>query len=322
MLELGSLIHFGSIGLSIGMNSLGAGIGEGMVGYAAIKASNRQPQAHGDIMRIALIGTALIETSAIVGIFISFMLLIGLNPTYYQSVAQLGIALAICISGLIIGIVSAFPIQEAVYAVSRQPFFSQKILGLTIVTQALVQTPIIFGFIIALIIQAQLVHTDCLADALRLIASGLCIGLGSVGPAIGLAIFSKAACYAIGLHRELYKPLFSFTLISQTLVETPVIFAFLISLMILFFIPHLGEEQSLAGIAVIAAALATGLGTFGPAISSGSTAAAACKAIAQNPESQSLISRTSLFTQALIETCTIYAVLVSIALLFIAAQYL
>ncbi|HEV2917447.1 MAG TPA: ATP synthase F0 subunit C [Candidatus Babeliales bacterium] len=320
MIELDALMHFTTIGLSIALNSLGAGIGEGIVGYAALKASNRQPQAHGDIVRLALIGTALIETTAIIGIFVAFMLLLGKYPSHYQGIAQLGIAFAICLSGFIVGIVSALPIQEAVDAIARQPFFAQKILGFTIITQALIQTPVIVGFIIALIINAQVPFAHCLADALRLISSGLCIGLAGIGPAIGLAIFAQTACHTIARYPTLYRNLLSFTLISQTLVETPVIFAFLVSLMILFFVPRLHEEQLIAGIATIAAALCTGFGTFGVGISSGNTAGYACKAIASNTSLQNIISRISLFAQALIETSVIYAVLISMSLLFIAQR--
>jgi F-type H+-transporting ATPase subunit c len=326
MLELASFIHFATVAFTVGINSLGAGLGEGIAGYAAMKASNQQPNAHGDIIRTAFIGTALIETTAIVGIFIAALVLMKPNLTlttqpdsslYYQSLAELGIALAVCLSGPIIGIVSALPVKEACDAVARQPFFAQKILGFTIITQALVQTPIIAGLIVAILIKKQIPYTACLADALRLIASGLCVGLGGIGPAIGLAQFAKTACRAIGINREAYTTLFSFTLISQTLIETPLIFAFVLSLVMLFFVPTLASDQLLTGVAMIAAALCTGMGTFGTAIGSGNTAASACMAMTHNPTMQATLSRTSMFAQALIETCVIYAILVSLAIIFL-----
>ena len=326
MPELASLIHFGTAAAAVGLNSLGAGLGEGIAGYAAIQASNRQPSAHGDIIRTAFIGTALIETTAIIGVFTAVMLIrpnfvpgsiLSSDLYYYQCLAQLGIAFAVCLSGPVIGIVSALPVKEACDAVARQPFFAQKILGFTIVTQALIQTPIIAGFIVALLINMQLVHTTCLADALRLIASGFCIGFGGIGPAIGLAQFAKTACHAIGVNRDAYTSLFSFTLISQTLIETPIIFAFITSLIMLFLVPALGPDQLLTGIAMVAAGLCTGLGTFGAAISSGMTAAAACRAMAHNPSLHAILSRTSMFAQALIETSVLYAVLVSLIIIFI-----
>jgi F-type H+-transporting ATPase subunit c len=317
MEELGYIIHFSTIGLSIGVSSLSAGIGEGIAGYAAIKASNRQPQAHHEIMRMALIGTALIETIAILGLFISSMLFVEGPGSYDQCVAQIGIIFAFCIASGVAGIMATLPLQEAANAIARQPFFAQKILGFVVITQALIQTPVIASFVIVLIMHKQIATVVCFADAIRIIASGLCIGVSSIGPTIGLALYAKAACQAIGMQRDLYRSIFSFTLISQTLIETPIVFAFLISLMMLLFVPPLTPEQTMGSVAMMAAAWSTGLGTLGTGIGSGITAAAACKAIAANPTAQAVIGRSSLFAQALIETCTIYAVLVSIALIII-----
>lgn len=312
------LFHYGTLGLTIATTSLGAGIGEGMAGIAAINALDRQPHAYGDILRTAVITTALIETTAVIGLFVAMMLLLGTpqEPASYTFLAELGIGLALCFSGLVIGIASGFPAQEAIYAVARQPLMAPKILGFTIITQALVQTPIIAGFVVALVIKSAALTAATLPEALRLISAGLCVGIGGIGPAIGLAYFARQACRALGLCKEAYSRIISFSLLSQTLIETPLIFALIISLMILFIIPSLNDDQLLMGIGSIAAALAAGLGTIGTGIASGIVSGAVCEKLATDEHAKAL-PRTSMFAQALIETTTIYAMLISLAILFL-----
>ncbi len=265
--ELPAFLHFGTIALTVGINSVGVGIGEGLASNAALKAINIQPKAHTDILKTVILGMALIETAAIMGITISMILLFGTKEyTLYGSLAETGIALATCCSGLVLGLVSALPVQQACYAVARQPFFTQKIVRFMLITQSLIQTPIIFGFIVAMLIRDQAASAQTLADSLRLIASGLCIGLGSIGPAFGLAEYAKTACRGLGINRSAYNQLLSFTFISQAIIETPIIFAMVISLLLLFDAPP--GDNLFRGIAMFSAALCTSLGTIGPGISS------------------------------------------------------
>ncbi len=81
-------------------------------------------------------------------------------------------------------------------------------------------------------------------------------------------------------------------------------------------VPELEHENVFDGVALLSAGLCTGLGTFGPGISSGRTAAEAAKQIVYNPEIYGTMSRISMFAQGLIETAAIYAVLISFLLLF------
>lgn len=316
MSALSEFIHYGTIALAVGINSVGVGIGEGLTSSSALDAINKQPEARGDIVRTAILGMALIETAAILGFVIAIILLIGTHnsaQSYYGGLAELGIAFAICLPGLVLGLASALPVRAACNSIARQPFFAQSIIRFMLITQSLLQGPIVFGFITASIIKYQASSVDSLSDSIRLIASGLCLGLGSIGPSIGLALFAKNACESLGINRRAYTQLFSFTLISQTIIETPIIFAFVISLSLLFLPKNISLLYSLA---LLASAICTGIGTFGPGISSGRTAASACKQIAFNPQEHSTLSRVSMFAQGMIETCAIYAVLVSFSLIF------
>jgi len=318
MTELSSFLHYGTVAFGVGINAIGVGFGQGLIGKAALAALNQQPSARPEITRTALVGIALIETAAVMGLFISMLLLRTSHQNHFSGLAELGIALAICLPGVVIGLVSSWPAQSACMAVARQPFSAQRISNLMALTQALIQTPVIFGLLVALFISRQTVGAATLFDSLRLIGSGLCIGLGSIGPAIGLALFSRTACESLGINPKASNALFSFTFISAPLIETPIIFSFLISIILLFsqiIVPGAGTAP-IDGIALLSAGLCTGLGTMGAGIGSGLIAQGACRQIALNPDSRTILSRTSMFGQGLIETCTIYAILISFLLIF------
>lgn len=312
-------IHATIVALTTGINAISVGIGQGRVSKAAIEAMNQQPSARNDINRAMIMGLALIETVALMGIFVSIMLLWRAHESAgnpYATIAEIGIAFAICSSGMVLGFVSSLPAQAACRAIARQPFFSWEIIRFMMVSLSLLQTPIIFGLIVSLLIQNQAASVNTMRDALRLIASGFCIGVGSIGPAIGLALFGQKACQGLGVNRHAYRQIFSFTLLSQAIIETPIIFSLVISFALLLLVPSVCCENIVDGIALLAAGLCTGIGTLGPGLSSGRTARTACEQITHNPESYGSLSRISMFAQGLIDTSAIYALLISFLLLF------
>jgi F-type H+-transporting ATPase subunit c len=313
-------LHYLTIALSLAFNSFGVGIAEGLVGLAAIDAINKQPHAIDAIRRTALIGMALIETTAIIGILTVIMLVLKTpehDAMWYPSLTCIGIIAAICISGFVISLISASPAQAACKAIARQPFLSQKILTFMIMTLAIIQTPIIINFVLMMIMYNNALQSICLAESLRLIASGISVGVSCIGPVIGMSIFAKTACTSIGKNPRAYNDIFSFTLISQAIIETPVIFGILVGVVQLFVVPVLTEGELIRGLALIAASIAIGLGTFGTGISSGKTAAAACTQLEQNPKQTKQVSRTSLIAQGLIETTAIYSILLALILTFL-----
>lgn len=315
MMEIGELIHYGTIALTVGISSVGVGIGEGITSGAALDAINQQPAARDEIAKTAILGMALIETAAIMSISIAIILLRGEPATVYGYIAELGIMLAVCFSNFAIGLVSALPTREACYAIARQPFFSQKIARFMLLTQSILQTPIIFGFIIAVMIKNEAATIETFEESLKLIAAGLCIGLGSIGPALGLAHFAKVACRGIGINRDAYNKLFSFTLVSEAMIETPIVFSLVVSMLILM-TPLPAAHALTKSISLLAAALCIGIGTFGPGISSGRTSAAACEQITLNPDQYETLFKVSMFSQGFIDTSAIYALLISLMLIY------
>lgn len=299
------------------MAAFGTAIGQGLIGKQALDSIHQQPSATSSILKLSVIGIAITETAAVIGAVITMIFLSDaahLSQSAWSWYGAAGVALAVGISGFCAGIASAFPAMASCASLARQPFLQTKILNLTLITQTLIMTPNMFGMIVALIIKSKLPAIASFNEALQLFSSGMCIGLGSIGPSIGLSLFAYAACSAIGINKKAYGKILTFTFICEAIIETPIIFSLLISLMILS--TNVDSASLLHGWQFFAAALCIGLSTISPGINSGRTAAAACTQIAYNIESYSGLSKITMLGLAMIDSFAIYGLLLSIMILF------
>lgn len=308
-------IQYLSVGLCTFIPSLGVAIGQANASQACFEGMNIQPAARDELSRTNIIALALIETAGLLGVISSLLLIIYKTETLNMALAQLGIVFAICITGFMTAIASSLPAREALLSIARQSFTSRarKIANLMILCQSLIQTPLAFGFIITLLIYYQLNMVTSLGQAVTFIATGLCIGLASIGPAIGGGIFTRSACKSVGLNSNIYTKVISYTIISQAIIETPIIFAVIISFWLLSIASSVSDILSIITIAV---ACLMGIGTLAAGIGSGKTAASGC---AQIPiiedKDYNTLSKTTIIAQGLIDTSAIYALMVSIVLL-------
>jgi F-type H+-transporting ATPase subunit c len=235
------------------------------------------------------------------------------GQTLFTNIADLGILCALSLPGFMVGIVSSLPARESCMSIARQPFFAPKISRFMLICQSVIQTPIIFGFIVALLIKTSASSCTNITDSIRLIATGLTVGLSCLGPILGMAIFAKNACRGLGINREAYSPLMTLMLISNAIIETPIILSLVIALVILS--ETIPVNNTLDAIRLLSAALCIGIGTFGPGLNSGRTAAVACQEISHNPSVYNVLSKVSLFAQGLIDTCSIYAFLIALMII-------
>ena len=312
MISSNEFIHYLSSALLFVVPILSIAYGQATAAAAAADATETQPSAAPQIRKSFLLGLALSETAAILtGIIVIFLVTTTHAPSIATVFGHLGIVCALGIPSCCIGYFASYAQKEALFATARQPFFAPEILRLMLITLALMQTSIILGFIIALLIQNQIPAAITTADSLILLATGLAFGGGTIGPLIGLGIFSGAACKTVGVNRTVYPQVLSFTFLCQGLIEAPILFSLVVALLIVS-----GTQTNT--VACIAAALAIALSTLGPGIASGRTARAACIAIGKQPAAYTTISRTSLLAQTLIDTAPIYGMIIALALLLFA----
>ncbi len=316
MIESSMLIYFGAIAGTLILNITGVALGQARIGKASIKAADIQPQIQQTLSKTNIIAMAISETGCILSLTFIMILLFRLNtqaPHFaFTAIAQSSMIFALGIAGFIVSFCSSFPAMHALYATAQQPFFASKILNVMLVSLSIIQSPIIFGFLVMLLINAQINAIVNINDALRLFAAGLCIGCGSIGPVIGQGLFAKNACAAVGVSRAVYNRILSFALLSQTLIETPIILALVVSLLLIFS-PVPSDLQT---IAFIMAAICQSIATFMPGISSGRIASTACKQITLPETDPAAVQLTSLLAQGLIDSSAIFGLLISILLIY------
>lgn len=311
-----SLLHYFSCALVVVLPALGVSLGQGYTTMAVADALDHQPHAHNEISRTFGIAMALIETAAILSFIVALKLFsfgthAGWHNAQYIHYAEFGIACALGLAGGAAGFFSSLPARQTCLAIARQPFFTSKIQLLMVITQSLIQTPVLLGFILSFLIIGQLESVTGLADALRLLSAGLCLGIGSIGPVLGLARLSQQACEGIGKNKNAYGKILSFSIVSSALIESAIIFCLIIALFLL----SAKTMPTTNGLMYLSSALAMGCGTLGVGISSGRLTAQACKVFAEKPELYTEISKISFFSQILIETSAVYALVISIFIL-------
>lgn len=302
------LLHYISAGLAIMLGAVGAGIGLGIAASGVEDAMIRQPTGNAQAFRAMIIGLALIESGAIVSLVISFLLLFASYPDLTWTIARVEfiIGCAVGIAAASISIASSFVVRSASQSIARQPFFAQKIIIFMLIAQSIIEAPVIFSLIIALLIKTQLIAAVDADTSLRLFAAGLVIALGCIGPSIGQSLLARSACTAIGVNKNAYNRLFPFALLNQAIIETPMVFCVLLSLLIIY-----GQADALRS---LVAACTLGTAAMGSAIGMGYVASRGINQIAIDPAVYAKVFRPTILAAALIEACVIYGFIVSLLL--------
>lgn len=317
MIELASFIHFGSLVGTMVLCIFGVVFGQAAIGKAALEASNTQPHIQGVLNKISIITLAFVETSCILALTVVIILFFNTPLTatngIITSIAQCGCVFALGITGLMVGLATARPAIQALHAVARQPFFSGQIINLMIISMSIMQTPIIFGFIIQIMIHLQITSIITLNSALKYLAASACLGLGSIGPIIGQGFFAQSSCRALGINRACYARMRAFALVSQSMIETPIILA-LITAGLIILTPE-PEPSILKVIALIGAALCVSLCNTGSGISSGRVSAAAATQMSINEDSAKTVSQSCLLIQGILDSLVMYGFIIGILLI-------
>jgi F-type H+-transporting ATPase subunit c len=311
-------IHHLSIGLTIVFGGIGGGIGLGLAGLSTIQATTRQPISNESCFKTMLIGLALIESGAIIALVTALILIFGAPEviTLPIALAELGMAITVSSAAATVGIASSFVVRSATQSIARQPFIAQKISTLMLVTQSIIEAPVMFAFIISLLIRMRITSELELAESLKLLASGACMAIGCWGPSVGQAMLASASCRTMGLFKNAYSKIFPFTILCQAVIETPLAFCLLFSLLIIFS-PIAPNATSLvtAIMPFVVAAFAMGVGSLGPGIGMGYVASRSACHLASEPSQYSTLLRTTLLAIAFIESSVVYAMVVALLLL-------
>lgn len=151
-----------------------------------------------------------------------------------------------------------------------------------------------------------------------LLGAALSMGLGAIGPAFGIGLAGSKAAEAIARQPSAAGKITKMMLVGQAVTESPAIFALLISLFMVFNIYKVPETVTVVNVAaLIAAGFCMGFGALGPGIGSGLANASACEGVGIQPDSENVLLRTLLIGQAVSQSTSVYALVISMCLLFV-----
>jgi F-type H+-transporting ATPase subunit c len=72
------------------------------------------------------------------------------------------------------------------------------------------------------------------SETMKLLAAGLAIGLGAIGPGIGVGLVGMGALNALGRNPEARGPIMTNMIIAIAMAEAVAIYALLISILLIF----------------------------------------------------------------------------------------
>lgn len=306
-------------GLAMGLGAIGAALGEGYTAGLANEGLSLRPEKSGEIFKNMLVGQAIAESAAIFALVIAVLLLFMDSGSSHllKAAALMGAGLSMGFGAIGSGVGSGFPAGEACRGLARQPAMASRLTTNMLIGAAVCQTPAIFAIVVSLI----LMFTDFSNFPLHptwaaLLGAGLSTGLAAIGSGTGGGLAAGASCEGIARQPESLGNVTSTMLVGQAVSQTPAIFGLLISFILLF--RAFPESAALsAAMAPLAAGLCMGFGGIGPGIGNGVTAQQAVRWVARNLENTGGLTRTMLVGQAVSQSTAIYAMVISLVLIFV-----
>ena len=144
--------------------------------------------------------------------------------------------------------------------------------------------------------------------------SGLAMGLGAIGAAIGEGYTAAEANEAISRSPKSTGDIFNTMLVGQAIAESASIFAMVIAMLLLF--TKFSGDSFITVAVLFSAGLCMGAGAVGSGLGSGFPAGEACKGISRQPGANSNIRMTMLIGTAIAQTPSIFALVTSLVLIF------
>lgn len=224
------------------------------------------------------------------------------------------------IAGIGPGIGQGYAAGKGAEAVGANPKESRGITTTMLLGAAVAETSGILALVVALI----LIYGNPLlsAQGAVLVIAGSAVGAGismiaGLGPSVGQGYAAGKAAEAAGINPKNSRNVTLVMLIGQAVAQTTGILALVISLILLYGNPLFSLEGAV--IIVAASALGAGIamiGGIGPGIGQGYAAGKAVEATGNRPDVQSSITRIMFLGQAVAQTTGIYALIVSLILMF------
>lgn len=307
-------------GIALGFGGIGAAVGMGVAAGQANEGIMRQPETQGYMLRTMLIGQAVGGSPSIFALVIGLLLLFlpaGRLDGAIFGAAMAGAGLSIGLGCFGSGLGCGWPAGKACDGVARNPRHTTAITSSMIIGQAVAQSPSIFATVVSLVLIFVLPAPASVFSAFGIcLGAGFAMGAGALGPGIGSGQTASGAVHGAARWPGTTALTVRTMLIAQAVSQTPAIFGMLVALILMFASGDL--PLGIVGFAVtLGAGISVGFGGIGPGIGSGMAGDYACQATAAKPRLDALILRTMLIGQAVSQSTAIYALIISLLLLYV-----
>jgi F-type H+-transporting ATPase subunit c len=313
------LASYAGAGLCIGLGAIGAALGEGYTAGLANEGMSQKPERSGDIMKNMLIGQAVAESAGIFALIVAILLLFMEAPVASLLEAASVFSAGICMGAGAIGsgIGSGYPAGEACLGMARQPAVTGKLTTNMLIGSAVCQTPAIFSMVVSLMLIFMGFGKRPISPTwAALLGAGISTGFAAIGSGLGGGMTAGASCEGIARNPETAGRVTTTMLVGQAVSQTPSIFGLLVSFVLMF--KTFPESPTLsAAMALLAAGISMGVGGMGPGLGNGMTGQGAVRWVARNIEAAGELMRTMLVGQAVSQSTAIYAMVVSLVLVFV-----
>ncbi len=306
--------------LSMGLAAMGSGFGSGLPAAECCEGIADNPEVQGGLATNMLIGSAMCQTPAIFGMVVSFILIffdtsgMDLWPSW---AAILGAGLGMGLSAIGSGLGSGMPAGAATQGIARQPMAASGLRTNMLIGSAVSQTPAIFGMVVSfLLLYMDWSSLPAWPGWAFLLGAAVSVGLGAFGPGIGNGMIAANAAAGIARMPDTQRTMTPAMLIGMTVSQSTVIYAFLVSL-ILLVTPVQASDTIVSWMIPLAASLCMGLGAIGPGIGEGFVGACTVTRISRGMENAGMLTRIMLVGMAVTESTAIYSLIVALVLLYV-----
>ncbi|PLX42056.1 MAG: ATP synthase F0 subunit C [Deltaproteobacteria bacterium] len=232
-----------------------------------------------------------------------------------QLAAYLGAGLCMGLGAIGAGIGEGLTGGDAARSMDRQPAVSNRLMRNMLIGQAVAESASIFSLVVSMLLIFGNYSSPTAPGPAALFGAGLCMGLGALGSGLGGGMAAAEALMGVGRNPGAERRITSVMLIGQAVAQTPSIFSFVVSLLLIFG----GAEtaNSIKETALLMSGLSMGFGAIGSGVGSGISAGRASDSTSKRPEAYSKLMSTMLVGQAVSQTPAVFALMVSLLLIFV-----
>ncbi|QXM06711.1 ATP synthase F0 subunit C [Crassaminicella indica] len=224
------------------------------------------------------------------------------------------------IAGIGPGIGQGYAAGKGAEATSVNPKGSKHSTMIMLLGAGIAETSGILSLVIALILLFgnPLIKQD--GDGLIIAVSAISAGIAmiaGIGPGIGQGYAAGKGCEAASINPDGSRPSTLVMLLGSAVAQTSGIFSLVIALILMYANPLVTGHQ--ATIVVAASTLGAGIAMIagiGPGVGQGYAAGKGTEATGRRPKYQSNIIKTMILGQAVAQTTGIYALVISLVLMF------